>query len=475
MSERAAVVAIDLGAESCRVSLLRWRGTEPSVRIVHRFPNAPVDRGDGLRWDLDRICRELDSGLRACAEIAMEGIASIGVTGWAVDYVRIDRNGGLQAQPFCYRDPRNSEAMAAVHAIIPAEELYRISGIQIQPLNTIYQLYADKLSGVEGSSRWVNLPEYILHWLGAPLVAEYSNATHTGLVNSVCRGWAKELFYALGLDFAAVPELVAPGTRVGVVANHLRSLKAFQQTQLIAPACHDTASAVAGIPANGGSWAYISSGTWSLIGTQLQSPHNTQGAYAAGFTNLGGIAGNVLFHRGIPGMWLLRQCMEVWEREAPCSVEGLVRDARTIPTPPYDLDVEDPAFVTPGDMPERINQQLVRRGLNSLPSGCEFAAEYAALIFHSLAHRYGALLAEIQMLTSKKIDRLCIVGGGSRNGLLNELTEAATQVPVTCCSPESSTVGNFAVQCARLEHPDNDLNAQAVAAFATQLIPALEN
>lgn len=445
------------------------------MRMVHRFANAPVAIGSGLRWDLDRICLEVEQGLRQCAELAPEGISSIGVTGWAVDYVRLDADGRPLSQPFCYRDARTTNAMAAVHERVPAEHLYAVSGVQIQQINTIYQLYADKLSGVPDAARWVNLPEYILHWLGAPCVAEYTNATHTALVDLKHRTWSSEIFDALGFDPAAAPEIVAPGTPLGAMNHPLCRLAAFRNTQLVAPACHDTASAIAGIPAEGDSWAYISSGTWSLVGTPLAAPHNTAEARAMGFTNLGGIAGKVLFHRGIPGMWILRQCMDVWERQSPCSIETLIAECGGLPEPEFMLDLDDPVLVPPGDMPARINDQLARRGLPVLPLGCEAAPQYANLIFHSLARRYGALLERAATMTGKRLDRICIVGGGSQNELLNRLTAQASGLPVTRCSPESSTVGNFAVQCSRLDQPEGNLSASTVAAHARALLPALQS
>lgn len=473
MSQRPALVAIDLGAESCRVSLLQWQGDTPAVRMVHRFANGPVTQGQSLHWELTRICRELYRGLRQCSDLAPEGIASIGVTGWAVDYVRLDRHGNLQGQPFCYRDPRTSLAIEQVHKRLPAERLYAITGVQIQPINTVYQLYADKLSGVPDSTPWVNLPEYILHWLGAPRVAEYTNATHTALIDTETRQWSREIFDLLEMDVTAAPEIVPAGTKLGTVANPLRSLPAFQNTQLIAPACHDTASAIAGIPAEGSSWAYISSGTWSLVGTPLSSPNKSTEACQMGFTNLGGVGDTVLFHRGIPGMWLLRQCMDEWQKASPCSIQELVASAQTVASPDYELDLDDPAFLTPGNMPERINEQLEARRIRPLASSCDAAPEYASLIFHSLARRYASVLRNIHNLTGKSFDRICIVGGGSRNQFLNDLTSQASGLPVERCSPESSTLGNFAVQCARIENPEAELDTAFITRQAKQLLPAM--
>ncbi len=473
MSERPAQVAIDLGAESCRVSLLQWPGDAPSVRMVHRFSNGPVSIKSGLHWDLDHICRALDSALVQCAQLAPEGVASIGVTGWAVDYVRLDAHGKPLNQPFCYRDPRNAEAMMEVHKRLPAETLYAITGVQVQPINTIYQLYADKLHGIPASAPWVNLPEYILHWLGAPRVAEYTNATHTALIDSETRRWSQEILDRLEFDPAASPEIVPAGTILGPLSGHLRALPAFRDTQLIAPACHDTASAVAGIPTAGNSWAYISSGTWSLVGTPLISPNKTPEAFQLGFTNLGGAGNTVLFHRGLPGMWLLRQCMDEWQKTSPCTVEELVSAARLLASPDHELDLDDPNFLAPGSMPEKINRQLRTRGISALPPGCDAAPQYAGLIFHSLARRYASLLRSIHTVTGKSLDRISIVGGGSRNQFLNALTEQASGLPVERCSPESSTLGNFAVQCARLESHDHPLDAASVTRHAQLLSAAL--
>lgn len=471
--KQPALVAIDLGAESCRVSLLRRRSPDdPQITIVHRFPNAPWDQGAaGVRWNLSHICSELEAGLRSCADLAPEGIASVGVTGWGVDYVRLAGSGGSVAAPFCYRDPRNVPAMEAVHAIVPAAQLYYATGVQIQPINTIYQLYADKLAGAP-QTPWVMLPEYILHWLGAPRIAEYTNATHTALVDAYCRSWSAELFSTLGLDISAAPPLVATGAALGPVRSDLRSLPSFANTQLMAVACHDTASAIAGIPTTGSDWAYISSGTWSLVGAVLSATCRTEGALAADFTNLGAAGGGVLFHRGLPGMWLLRQCLDYWQREKVWTLPELIAAARVLPRPAGLLDLADPAFLAPGDMPSRINAQRMQRGLEPLPPDSSAAPAFANLIFHSLAAGYQSTIRHVTDLTGKPIERICVVGGGSRNDYLNALTQELTGLPVERCSAESSTVGNLAVQWARLEQGSDGVSAKAIAERAGVLASA---
>lgn len=487
MTHSPALVAIDLGAESCRVSLLQSQqeSATPTVTIVRRFANAPwvADAGTnptagptGIRWNLDRICEELLAALKICAERAPEGIASIGVTGWAVDYVRLDASGQPLAPPFCYRDPRTNAALAAVHERIPAEQLYAQTGVQIQPLNTIYQLYADNLAGVPDDAPWVNLPEYILHWLGAPRVAEWTNATHTALVAPDTHTWSEEIFSVLGLDRGAAPELVASGTSLGHLRADLRRLPAFADTQLIAPACHDTASAIAGIPAHParqpGNWAYISSGTWSLIGMVLAESRRSPEAGALGFTNLGAAGGGILFHRGIPGMWLLRQCLNTWESERGWSLVELIAESRSLPASHTLLDLDDPAFIPPGNMPARINEQRRRQGSMLLSEEPDAAPLYANLIFRSLAQRYATVLADIARLTGQRAERICVVGGASRNEYLNNLTAAATGIPVERCAVESSTLGNFAVQLARLAQSTDGVTADAIAEHARMLAEA---
>lgn len=440
--------------------------------MVHRFPNAPWDRGSaGFRWNLDHICREVESGLRSCAAQAPEGIASIGVTGWAVDYVRLDPSGHPLEAPFCYRDPRTATAFERVHAILPPDRLYALSGVQIQPLNTLYQLYADKLAGLPPAP-WVNLPEFILHWLGAPRIAEYTNATHTALVSPDTRSWSEEIFSALGLDRASAPEIVPPGSGLGPLRTELRQLAALRETQLIAPACHDTASAIAGIPTHDGVWAYISSGTWSLIGMVLGEPCPTPQAGALGFTNLGAAGGGVLFHRGLPGMWLLRQCLNCWENDRGWSFTELIAEARSLPPSHTLLDLDDPSFLMPGNMPARINAQRVRMGAAPLSVECDAAPLFANLIFRSLAARYASVLADIARITGRRAERICVVGGGSRNHLLNELTAAATGLPVERCSVESSTLGNFAVQLARLGQSQDGVSANSISEQASVLADA---
>jgi rhamnulokinase len=438
------MVAIDLGAGSCRVSLLRWIDGAPDLSVVHRFPNGPVPDGESIRWPLDAILQGVEHGLRLCAEIASEPIASIGVDGWAVDYVRLKPDGSPLGAPFCYRDPRNEAAEAAVHARIGAGRLYALTGLQRLRFNTIYQLYADKLAGIGDSLPWINLPEYVLHRLGARRFSEYTNATHTGLIDLRTKSWSTEILEELGFDLAAAPELVAPGSDVGALRGTLADLAVFQGTRLIAPACHDTASAIAAIAHEGDDWAYLSSGTWSLLGTVLPAALNSEAAYGSNFTNLGAAGGGICFHKSVNGMWLIQQCFEQWGDGV--ALPELIASAERLAAPDALLDVDHPDLMLPGEMPRRINALRLAAGLAAIPETA--APLFASLIFHSLAARYAEVLRELAAATGKTLRTLHVVGGGGRNQFLNRLAAEATGLRLRAGHVESSTIGNLAIQMA---------------------------
>lgn len=467
------LVAVDLGAESCRVSLLRWIDGDPHIQIVHRFANSATDAGGGLHWNIDGICAGVEEGLGKCAELVPEGIGAIAVDGWAVDYARVRSNGELAAEPFCYRDARTVESLKQVHARISSARLYALTGVQILALNTLYQLFADTAAGIDQSTPWVNLPEFVLFRLGAGRVAEYTNATHTELLAQSSQSWCPEIFEAAGLDISAAPPVVKPGTDIGRVGGALASLPAFHNTALIAPACHDTASAIAGIPAHGADWAFISSGTWSLVGSVLDAPCICDAARTKNFSNEGGIGGKTYFLKNVNGMWLLRQCMEQWQSQAKAwTVEQLIAACSSLPAPQRLLDVDDPNLLLPGNMPARINAQLLASGSASIPETADAAPRMASLIFHSLAARYATVLQDLVDITGKTLRRLFIVGGGSRNAFLNRLTAKATGLEVLVGATESTTIGNFAIQLASLagdSTADIGVSSAAVARWADVL------
>jgi rhamnulokinase len=471
--DKRALIAVDLGAESCRVSLLRWQRGKAEITLAHRFANAPRQTAEGLCWDIVAIEAGVKTGLRHCAAIAHEGIRSIAIDGWAVDYVRLDEAGAAIQDPFCYRDERTISAELDLHRRISPERLRELTGVQLLRINTLYQLFADQQHTTSAAQPWLNLPEYLLYRLGAARVSELTNASHTQLIGLHSRSWCDEIFTEAQLHRASAAEIVSPGTIVGKLGGELATLPAFRDTVLIAPACHDTASAIAGIPAQGDDWAYISAGTWSLVGTLLEQPRNGPQVCADNFTNLYAVGNRICFHKNVNGMWMLRQCMNAWSALGKdFTVQELVAAAEQLPSPSSLLDVDHPDFLLAGHMLESINVHLLRSGSEPLDPAPENAPAFASLIFHSLAARYAQVLERVEFHTGRRLKRLYIVGGASQNEFLNRLTQAATGLEVIRGSAESSTLGNFAIQAAVLEPRAisvSGVSAEEVAAWADLL------
>ena len=471
VDERARV-AIDLGAESCRVSLLRWRDGCATVDLLHRFPNGPVHRGSSLHWPLNAILSGLYDGLCNSAQAAPEGIASIAVDGWAVDYVRLSANGQPLGEPFCYRDERTILAKQIADARIPPEVLFRRTGAQPLRINTLYQLMADSASGIDIHAPWVCLPEYVLHWLGGLRVAEYTNATHTGLVDIETGDWSRELFDSLKIPIETAPQIVPAGTIVGRLQGPLAAFSAFKETALIAPACHDTASAIAGVPVSLDSAAYICCGTWSLVGTLIQNPITRPEAMQARYTNQGAAPGGFCFHSNVNGMWLLKQCIDSWGTQGRrWTIEDLVREAAVCTDMPGIIDVDAEPLLLDGNMPARINDELRLRGFAPIPDVAGNEPVVARVIFESLASRYATALTNLETMLGRKLNRIHVLGGGSRNKLLLALTAERTGLPVEAGESESSTIGNFAVQLAAAETNGKPLTAHTIRHWAAQLCP----
>jgi rhamnulokinase len=464
-SDQRAAIAVDLGAESCRVSLLRWlpqgSSADPQVELIHRFANGPVRAEDGsIRWPFDQIVTGVEQGIRLAAELAPEGVRSIGEP---------------LEPPFCYRDERAKAAAEVLHRHIGPAHLREITGIELQPLNTLYQLYADHLSG-RPSVRWLNLPEYLLFRLGAEPVAERTNASHTQLMDLFGGNWSREIFQAASLDVTCAPRIVPPGTLLGKLAGTLKGLPGLEETELIAPACHDTASAIAGISQPDDEWAYISCGTWSLVGTLTPQPVNGPGAREDNFTNLGAVGGATCFHKSVNGMWLLKQCMNCWEEsDAGWQLPKLLAAVEEAEKPAHLLHVDDPELLLLGAMPARINAQRTRRGLPPLAEHAEAAPTMVALILHSLAERYAQVIDRVRTHTGKPLRRIVMVGGGAQNATLRRLTAERTGLEVVMGPVESSTVGNLAVQLSVLEEQIPATSpefAQAVSRWAGRLAQA---
>jgi rhamnulokinase len=416
--------AVDLGASSGRVVAGVVERDHIGLRQVERFPNGPIEHEGRLRWDLTRLYRHVLDGLRRIPDAE-----SVGIDGWGVDYGLLDQDGSLLAEPVSYRDGRTAEAVKDVHALIPPYELYHITGIQILPFNTIYQIVAEKSGPLwRRAAHAVMVPDLVAYWLTGELGTEVTNASTTGLLNLADSMWSTELFSRLGIPTELFPPIEMPGTLRGTTDRGL---------PVVTVGSHDTASAVVGVPATTPHFAFISSGTWSLVGMELEEPVSTEEGRLANFTNEQGVDGRIRFLRNVGGLWLLEECFREWATERR---SVLLRDAARLARGGPLINPDDPSFLVPGRMPARIAEAAKGRGAAMGPSAI------VRCILDSLAMAYARTLAQASTLANREIDVVHIVGGGSANGLLCQLTADATGLPVLAGPTEATALGNLVVQ-----------------------------
>ncbi|MFD3531215.1 rhamnulokinase family protein [Streptomyces sp. NPDC058664] len=410
---------------------------------AHRFPNTPVRLPDGLRWDVLALFQGVLDGLRVAARSG--GVASVGVDTWAVDYGLLDADGALLGAPYHYRDGRTDGAAEKVGERVGAAELYRVTGLQRLPFNTVFQLASAAGSVQLGSARTLLLmPDLFVHWLTGTVGAEETNASTTGLFDARAGGWSAGLLDRLAIDPGLLPPLRAPGDPAGVLLPYVSEYTGLDAgTPVTTVASHDTASAVVAVPAEGRNFAYLSCGTWSLAGLELESPVLTEEARAADFTNERGVDGTVRFLRNIMGLWLLEECRRTWEGQGRTAGldELLAAAARAEPFAAV-VDPDAPEFLAPGDVPERIRAYCRRTG--QPPPGSPGAVVRCVLESLALAHR--RTLRQAAELAGREITRVHLVGGGARNALLCQLTADATGLPVVAGPVEATALGNVLVQ-----------------------------
>lgn len=441
----AVFAAVDIGASSGRVMLGRVSpDSGVSLETVHRFPNGVVELDGGLRWDFDALVAEVLAGLRAAATAAAaqgETIASIGIDTWAVDYGLVNKAGELVAQPFSYRDDRSRAAVAPVHAKLDPARLYRTTGLQFLQFNTIYQLAAERnLAGLKA----LLIPDLIAFLLTGVRRTEATNASTTGLFDAVAGEWATDFFTALGLRKDLFPPLIQPGEPYGYLLPDIAAALGLpRETTVVAVGSHDTASAVAAVPAQGENFAYISSGTWSLVGLELQQPVLTEASREANFTNERGVDGTIRYLRNVGGLWLLSECQRTWAGEGfQPDLAALLSAAAALPAGGPQVNADDPYFIAPGDMPERI-RAAVRRTGDVLPNE---PAAITRCIMDSLAAAYARTITTAERLAGRGVDVVHVVGGGSQNTLLCQLTANATGRPVIAGPVEATALGNVLIQ-----------------------------
>jgi rhamnulokinase len=442
---RGRYAAVDLGASSGRVMVAEVGPDRLDLRERHRFENRPVRVPDGLHWDILRLHRDVLDGLRLAAEDAAgEPVTSVGVDSWGVDHGLLDATGALVGNPYHYRDSRTEGVPDKVHALIPARRLYEITGLQVLPFNTVYQLAAAAGGPALDVARTLLLvPDLIAYWLTGTVGAEVTNASTTGLLDARTGRWSAEILDAVGISAGLLPPLRRPGDVLGPLTTAGRAETGLCDTVLTAVGSHDTASAVVGVPGEGDRWAYICSGTWSLVGVELDRPVLTEDSRAANFTNEGGVDGRVRYLRNVMGLWVLQEAMATWRRAGqPHDLRALLGAAAEVAPGGPVVDIDDPAFLPPGDMPARIADACRRTGQPE-PSS---QPAMVRCILDSLADAYARTLRDAARLSGRQVDRVHLVGGPARNELLCQLTADACGVPVLAGPVEAAALGNVLVQ-----------------------------
>lgn len=448
MSGPSNYLAIDLGAESGRAVLGRLHDGRLSMQEVHRFANEPVRLGDVLHWDFPRLFLEIREGIRRAGQEAGGRLEGIAVDSWGVDFGLIDSSGDLLGLPVHYRDERTSGTLDEVFQVVPREEIFDATGLQFLELNTLVQLVALRRRSPHllDMARWL-LPtaDLVAYFLSGHVASELTLASTTQLLDARTRNWSDRLIEAFELPRRIFPDVVEPGTPLAPLREDLASELGLASTPpVIACGSHDTASAVAAVPATGsGSWGYLSSGTWSLIGVELDAPHLAPDALEYGFTNEAGVFSTTRFLKNIIGLWLVQECRRQWAREGNDLDYGTLAElAERAPPARAWIDPDDPIFFTPGDMPARIREACRETG----QSEPESPGDIVRCTLESLARVYRRRVEEIQSMTGQRLERLHVVGGGSRLSLLNRLTAEALGIPVIAGPVEATSLGNILLQ-----------------------------
>lgn len=469
MTELAHFIAIDIGASSGRVILGRWDGTRFTLEEIHRFPNGMIERDGHLFWDVNRLWHEVQHGLRTYARHEPSSrLISIGIDTWAVDYGLIDEAGNLIGDPFAYRDARNEGMAERVDAIIPPTELYERTGLQRLPFNTLYQVYAERQGDrLPRAATMLLIPDLFHYWLTGKRVAEYTNASTTMFLDARRRVWATDLLELLGIPTHLLPPLVMPGTPLGPLVLELREALGLPgNITVVAVGTHDTASAVAAVPHLDAQSAYISSGTWSLVGVEHSEPLINEAARRLNVTNEGGVYGTIRLLKNVSGLWLLQECQRCWQADGlNLSWDEIIAQAAAAPAGRSYIDPDAPEFLAVGDMPARIREYCRRNG-QPVP---ETVGEIARCCLDSLALRYREVIDALADLTGQPITTVRIVGGGSQNTLLCQLTADLCRRPVVAGPTEGTALGNILVQAIAMGYlPDLATARQVAAASVSQ-------
>ncbi|THG30198.1 rhamnulokinase [Naasia lichenicola] len=412
------------------------------LETVARFPNDPVRTIDGLHWDILSLYRHALAGLATAARTGR--IDSVGIDSWAVDYALL-RGNRMLGNPFHYRDERTADGVAAVHAVVPADDLYQLNGLQHLPFNTLFQLATEQLDGAESA---LLIPDLLAYWLTGRVVAERTNASTTGLLDPRTGAWHAELLERLAIPSEVLPELVDAGSTIGeLLPSVATEIGGHGIGSVTAVGSHDTASAVVAVPATTPDFAYISAGTWGLVGVELEAPELSEAGRVAGFTNEGGVDGRIRYLHNVMGLWLLTETVRQWERDGTIiDLPALLAEAAAVTEPVAVFDANDPEFLPPGGMATRIAAHCAARGLPAASTRAAFARS----IVESLATAFADAVSTASELSGRSVGVIHIVGGGSLNELLCQLTADRSGRPVLAGPVEATAIGNMLVQARAL-------------------------
>jgi rhamnulokinase len=462
-------LAVDLGAESGRVMLGTLNNGRVSLEDVHRFPNRTQTIDGHLHWDLAHLEKEIFAGLEKAAQRNFP-ISGISTDSWGVDYVVLDAKDNVLGQPYCYRDARTADSPTRLFKKMPAAEIYAETGIQFMTINTLCQLEAqhhDDPAALSRADHFLTIADYFNSRYSGVDAIEQSLASTTQIYNPKSRAWSGKLISALGLSPKLFPKIVPSGTVLGPVTGVLKNHASLAQAQVVATCSHDTGAAVAAVPALGGNWAYLSSGTWSLLGAELPEPITTDAAREAGFTNEVGLGDTIRFLKNIAGLWVLQECRRTWEAAGQSfTYDELTRLAVENGPASAQISLADARFLSPGDMPGKISA-FCRETAQPIPAT---TGQFVRTILESLALTYAQTLRLLEGIVGRKFEKLHIVGGGSRSRLLNQLTADAAGIAVITEPIEATAIGNILIQALALGHLESSAHLRRIveSSFPTQ-------
>jgi rhamnulokinase len=446
MPETASYIAVDLGAESGRVMLGTIAEGELHLEELHRFGNGPVEVDGSLRWDFDRLLSEVKTGIGLAAKKAHSVPLGIGVDTWGVDFGLIGDDGQLVEAPYHYRDSRTNGMMDKAFELMPKREIYQNTGIQFMQLNSLYQLLAMREAdspALAKAKKLIFMADLLSYFLCGKAFGEYTLASTSQMMDMATGQWSKPIFEKLGLPMEIMPEIVMPGTVVGPLSDSIAREIGCEKIPVIAIGSHDTASAVLGVPGSGSNWAYLSSGTWSLMGVELSQAIIDDKTFGYGFTNEGGVQNTIRLLKNIMGLWLVQECKRQWQREGQDLSYGELTEMASKAQPFFGhVDCDNSDFLAPGDMPTRINKHLSQTGQSSTRD----KGQMVRLILESLAMKYRTTLEAIEDVTGETVEVLHIVGGGIQNELLCQFAADAIGKRVVTGPIEATASGNILMQ-----------------------------